>query len=155
MARYLFFVVAILFSIRPTFAEDKEVRDLITSHEANLVFMYDLLKSGVNPDREAQLYTNLLVSWVSYAAVADKYNIQSDMFTPRRVCEMIELMNVTYPRLLDSPKGVYPISMVSFAHKSAVPVMNSITSKYQIDCEEYFQVRANFKGRMDDLRKDR
>lgn len=154
MTRYFFLIIVLVF-VRPALAEDKELRNLITSHETNLAFMYELLKSGVNPNREAQLYTNLLVSWVSYAAIAEKYNIQSDMFTPRRVCEMNELMDVTYPKLLDSPKGVYPISMVSFAHKSAVPVMKSIASKYQVDCEEYFQIRENFKGRLDDLKKER
>ncbi|WP_445364080.1 hypothetical protein ACJJIQ_06580 [Microbulbifer sp. ANSA003] len=147
------FLMAILVLARPVFAEDKEFRDLITSHENNLAFMYDLLEKGIDPNREAQLYTNLLVGWISFASVAVKYSIQSDMLTPRRVCEMTQLMDMTYPKLLNSPKGVYPIQMVSYAHKSAISAMKLITSEYRIDCEEYFKVKTNLKGRLGELKE--
>ncbi|WP_444933402.1 hypothetical protein [Microbulbifer sp. JTAC008] len=151
--KYSLFLMAILVLTGPVFAEDKEVRDLIASHETNLAFMYDLLEKGIEPNREAQLYTNLLVGWISFASVAVKYNIQSDMLTPRRVCEMAQLMDVTYPKLLNSPKGVYPIQMVSYAHKSAISAMKLIALEYRIDCEEYFKAKKNFKGRLGDLKE--
>lgn len=147
------FLMTILVLTRPVIAEDKEFRDLIASHEANLAFMYDLLDKGIDPNREAQLYTTLLVGWVSFASVAVKYNIQSDMLTPRRVCEMTQLMDMTYPKLLNSPKSAYPIQMVSYAHKSATSAMKLVASEYRIDCEEYFKIKQNLKGRLGELKK--